>query len=92
MTGQIKIYQDTIQDIEKTLGSVPRFMKFFPREELVRDWPSWKCLGEIDLERARYLLNTDELQEEMLGKLVDINTMEKTGEVYLPTTMVSECY
>lgn len=47
-------------------GIVPDFMKVFPRQLLVHDWPSWKMVGEIDLERARYLLSTDEMLEEML--------------------------
>ncbi|MBU3966231.1 MAG: hypothetical protein KKG76_02480, partial [Euryarchaeota archaeon] len=28
--------------------------------------PSWKSLGEIDMERVRFLLSTDEMIEEML--------------------------
>ncbi len=62
-------YEDTLEDIEKTLGTVPSFMKVFPMELLVRDWPSWKKdpLSEIDLERARYLLSVDEMLEEMLS-------------------------
>lgn len=62
------VYEDTLNDIEKTLGAVPGLMKFFPKEKLVHDWPSWKSLGEIDLERARYLLSTDEMVEEMLSE------------------------
>ncbi|MCZ7396265.1 MAG: hypothetical protein ABOK23_13710 [Candidatus Methanoperedens sp.] len=86
------IYEDTLNDIEKTLGTVPSLMKFFPKEKLVHDWPSWKSheeielesvvkfciqcreatswrnLGEIDLERARYLLSTDEMVEKMLSE------------------------
>ncbi len=61
-------YEDTLEDIEKTLGIVPDFMKFFPKELLIHDWPSWKSVGEIDLERARYLLSTDEMSEEILTK------------------------
>ncbi len=68
MTKEMRKYENTLEDIEKTLGVVPGFMKFFPREKLIRDWPSWKSLGEIDMERASYLLNTDELLEEMLDK------------------------
>ena len=56
-------YKDTLEEIEKTFAS---FMKVFPKEVLVRDWPSWKSLSEIDLERASYLLSTSELLEEML--------------------------
>ncbi len=62
-----RLYENTLGDIERTLGSVPDFMKIFPKEVLVRDWPSWKMVEEIDMERARYLLSTDELLEEMLG-------------------------
>ncbi len=36
--------------------------------ENIHNWHSWKSVGEIDLERARYLLSTDEMLEEMLGK------------------------
>ncbi len=62
------LYENTLGDIERTLGSVPDFMKIFPKGVLVRDWPSWKRVEEIDMERARYLLSTDELLEEMLGE------------------------
>ncbi len=63
-------YEDTLNDIEKTFGTVPGFMRLFHRESLVRDWPSWKRdnPGEMYLERARYLLNADDLLEEMLSK------------------------
>lgn len=66
-------YEDTLDDIEKTLGMVPSFMKVFNSEKLVRDWPSWKkdSLGEIYLERARYLLSTDKIVEEMLSGTQD---------------------
>jgi len=30
--------------------------------------PSWKSLGEIDRERIRFLLSTDEMIEEMLSE------------------------
>ncbi len=48
-------------------------MKVFTAEKLVREWPSWKNdnLGEIDLERAGYLLSTDEILEEILSKTKD---------------------
>ncbi len=62
------LYENTLGDIERTLGSVPGFMKIFPKGVLVHDWPSWKRVEEIDMERARYLLSTDELLEEMLGE------------------------
>ncbi len=43
---------------EDTLGDI----------EKIHDLSSWKSVGEIDLERARYLLSTDEMLEEMLSK------------------------
>ncbi len=63
-------YQDTLNDIEKTFGTVPGFMRFFCEESLVRDWPSWKRdnPGEIYLERARYLLSADDIIEDALNK------------------------
>ncbi|MCX9012654.1 MAG: hypothetical protein OIN66_16235 [Candidatus Methanoperedens sp.] len=63
------VYEETLEDIENTFGTVPGFMRLFPGETLVRDWPLWKrdSPGEIDLERARYLLSGDELLEENLS-------------------------
>ena|SRR3990170_2919737 len=60
-------YENTLGDIEKTLGSVPVFMKFLPKKVLINNWSSWTRVEEMNLERARYLLNTDEISEEMLG-------------------------
>ncbi len=66
----MEAYENTLKDIENTLGMVPGFMKFFPRESLVKDWPSWKkeCCSEIYLERACYLLSEDGMLEEELGE------------------------
>jgi hypothetical protein len=61
-------YEDTLEDVMRRYGEVPGFMKIFTTEKLIREWSSWKNLGEIDLERARYLLNTDELVEKMLSE------------------------
>lgn len=35
-------YEETIEDIEKTIGMVPGFMKALPEDVLVHDWPLWK--------------------------------------------------
>jgi AhpD family alkylhydroperoxidase len=35
-------YEDTLEDIESTLGIVPGFMKALPREVLVQEWPLFK--------------------------------------------------
>lgn len=80
-------YENTLKEIENTLGKVPGFMMFFSREKLVKDWPSWKknCCSEIYLERACYLLCADEMLEERLGeKKVTINagiTPEQVSEM-----------
>ncbi len=62
-------YEDTLKDIKNTWGLVPNFMKAFPRVLLINGWSSWKndSLGEIDMERASYLLNIDDMLEEMLS-------------------------
>ncbi len=63
-------YEDTLNDIEKTFGTVPGFMRLISSESLIRDWPSWKKdnPGEMYLERARYLLSADDLLEDALNK------------------------
>jgi hypothetical protein len=35
-------YEDTIKDIEKTLGIVPGFMKGLPKDVLIQEWPLFK--------------------------------------------------
>jgi len=35
-------YENTLKDIEKTLGMVPSFMKALPKEVLVQEWPLFK--------------------------------------------------
>ena len=69
MTKRMLAYEDALKDIEKTFGTVPSLMKLFPEEKLVHDWPSWKSMGEIDMERVRFLLSTDEMIEEMLSEI-----------------------
>jgi hypothetical protein len=60
-------YEDTLEDLEKTFGSVPVFMKYLPKKVLIHNRSSWKMVDEINMERARYLLNTDGMSEEMLS-------------------------
>ena len=64
-------YEETLKDIERTLGEIPGFMKVLPRDLLVRDWPLWKKdrPGELELERASYMLSTDEMYEEILASV-----------------------
>lgn len=61
------LYEDTLEDIEKTWGSVPVSMKFLPKKVLIHNWSSWKKVDEINKERARYLLNIDDMFEEILS-------------------------
>lgn len=35
-------YEETLKDIENTLGLVPIFMKTLPRDFLIREWPLFK--------------------------------------------------
>ena len=35
-------YENTLKDIEKTLGIVPGFMKALPEDVLVQEWPLFK--------------------------------------------------
>jgi hypothetical protein len=35
------LYEDTLEDVEKTLGSVPVFMKFLPKKVFIHNWSSW---------------------------------------------------
>ena len=62
-------YADTLEDIVTTMGSVPVFMKFLPKKALINDWSSWKMVDEINMERAIYLLNTDEMLDEKFGQI-----------------------
>src|SRR3989337_4370097 len=61
-------YEDTFEDMEKTMGSVLVFMRSLPKKILIHNWSSWKMVDEINMERARYLLNTDEVLEQKLGQ------------------------
>ncbi|HEY9247313.1 MAG TPA: hypothetical protein VIO11_10745 [Candidatus Methanoperedens sp.] len=53
---------NTFHDRERKMGHA----QIIP--EISRDWVSWRNVGEIDIERVRYLHNTDDLTEEMLKK------------------------
>jgi hypothetical protein len=51
------IYPNVNVDVMRSLPKV-----------LIHNWSSWKMVDEINMERARYLLSTDEMLEEMLNK------------------------
>jgi hypothetical protein len=61
-------YEDTLEDMEKTMGYVHVFMRYLPKKVLIHNRSSWKMVDEINMERARYLLNTDEILEEKSGQ------------------------
>lgn len=44
-------YEDTLEDMRKSLGIVPGFMKALPPDVLVNEWPSFKkyTLGESEV-------------------------------------------
>ena len=54
-------YQQTIEDIRNTYGRIPGFMNVLPQEKMVQDWPSWKGVDEMYLERASCLLCIDNM-------------------------------
>ena len=62
------LHENTLEDIEKMMEQVHGFMKLLPKRILIHNWSSWKRVEEMDLERARYLLSTDEMSREMLDE------------------------
>jgi AhpD family alkylhydroperoxidase len=59
-------YEDTLKDIESTIGIVPGFMKALPADVLVKEWPLFKKyeLGESKIP-AKY--------REMIGLAIASN-------------------
>ena len=59
-------YEDTLKDIESTIGIVPGFMKALPEDVLVKEWPLFKKyeLGESRIP-AKY--------REMIGLAISAN-------------------
>lgn len=59
-------YEDTLKDIESTIGTVPGFMKALPEDVLVKEWPLFKKyeLGESKIP-AKY--------REMIGLAISAN-------------------
>jgi len=51
MVNEMDEYEKTIEDIKKTMGIVPGFMKQIPRDALVSEWPVFKKyeFGETDI-------------------------------------------
>ena len=54
------VYENTLKDIEKTMGIVPGFMKGLPEDVLVQEWPLFKKYNfeetEIPAKRPSYVL------------------------------------
>jgi hypothetical protein len=59
-----KLYEEKPVDIKRTIGSVPVSMTSTSKKVLVGNWSSQKMSEEINMERMRYLLSTDEMLEE----------------------------
>ena len=60
------VYEDTLKDINGSMGIVPGFMKALPEEVLVHEWPLWK----------KYTLEKSEIPEkyrELMGLSVAAN-------------------
>jgi hypothetical protein len=58
------LYEETLVDIKKIMGSVPVSMTSLSKKVLIRNWSSQKMAEEINMERMRYLLSTDKILEE----------------------------
>ena len=58
------LYEETLVDIKKTMGYVPVSMTSLSKKVLIRNWDSRRMAEEINMERTRYLLNTDQMLEE----------------------------
>ena len=58
------LYEETLVDIKKTMGYVPVSMTSLSKKVLINNWSSQKMAEEINVERMRYLLSTDEMLEE----------------------------
>ncbi len=61
------LYEDTLEDIED-IGISSCFHGISPQKVLIHNCSSWKRVEEINMERARYLLNTDDMLEEIPGE------------------------
>jgi len=64
--GEILNYDDTIKDIEDTLGSVPGFMETLPDNVLIQEWPIFK----------KYIIEDSEIPEkyrELIGLAIAAN-------------------
>lgn len=60
-------YNETVSDIEETLGFVPGFMEALPEDDLVQEWPTMK----------KYVFGESEIPQkyrELIGLAVAANT------------------
>jgi hypothetical protein len=44
-------------------------INILPKKVFMNNWSSWKMVEEMNQERARYLLSTDEMLDEMLSRI-----------------------
>jgi len=50
-------------------GLTQVFRRLFQKDKLAMNWHAWETLSEMDIERAIYLLNIDDMLEEELNKM-----------------------
>ena len=61
----METYEDSFENLRNTWGIGPGSMKTFPGIAMSKEMND--IPGEIDMERARYLLSADDMFEEMLS-------------------------
>jgi hypothetical protein len=57
--------EGALENMEKTMEDLPVIREFLANKIHTRS--SWKMIEEINMERLSYLLNADDMLEEMLG-------------------------
>jgi len=63
----METYDDSLENLKNTWGG-HGFMKTFPVIAIDSSSGKNDFLGEIDMEKARYLLSADDMLEEMLSQ------------------------
>lgn len=59
--------EEVLEDMEKTMGDLSVLREFLSRNIHAHNKSSWESAEEINMERSSYLLNIDDVLEEMLS-------------------------
>jgi len=59
--------EEVLEEMEKTMGDLSVLREFLAKNIHAHNKSSWELAEEINLERLSYLLNTDDVLEEMLS-------------------------